>query len=340
MSRISPSCLATLALIAALAPAFAQSTHGHRIAAATSMGTRPPQFLLISYDATPGPDAQHDAYVSIAAQVRHAARGNGHITLFLNAKFFMLPHGWTPPPGSRWEGHPETWARYVDPMPTVRWVIPYGRDPDEIVARVATVQVLAREGHELASHGMRHLHGRAWSSAAWRAEFDEYERYMHDVVGLPPPRGFRSPFLEWSPTLFESEAERRFAYDASRPVGTPGWPLRAAHGVWEIGVPTLFFPTLQRVILVFDDSFRIRHLTDADVEPVYLAEFERRYRGARAPMVIASHGNYSGPALRLATRVCRRPDVRCATFGELADYMSAHPELAGRTRGALLASSH
>ncbi|MEI8257187.1 MAG: polysaccharide deacetylase family protein, partial [Deltaproteobacteria bacterium] len=216
----------------------------------------------------------------------------------------------------------------------------YGRDPDEIEGRIATVRVLASEGHELASHGVRHLHGRAWSSAAWRAEFDEYERYMHDVVGLPAPRGFRSPFLEWSPTLFESEAERHLAYDASRPVRTAAWPQQAARGVWEIGVPMVFFPTLQRVILSFDDSFRIRHLTEADVEPVYFAEFERRYRGSRAPMVIASHGNYTAPALRLATQVCRRPDVRCATFHELADYMTAHPELAGLSRGARLASAH
>lgn len=329
------SILVTLAMLVALAPAFAQSHHGRTIAEIT----RPPQFLLISYDATPGPDATHDAYTQMAAAVRHAGRGLGHITLFLNAKFYMLQHDWTPPRSSRWEGHPELYARYVDPLVTVRHVIPYARDPDEIEGRIATLRAIEREGHEIASHGTRHLHGREWTASQWRDEFDEYERYMHEVVGTAVAHGFRAPFLEWSDTLHTVESERHFEYDASRPVGTVAWPQRVSPGVWEIGVPTMFFPQLQRTILVFDDSFRIRHLTEQDIEPVYQAEFERRYHGARAPMVIASHGNYSGPALRLAASVCRHADVRCATFHELAEYMNAHPELAGRRRTTRLASA-
>ena len=317
------SVAAALLGLALVAPALAQRR---------SRVEPPPQFVLFGFDATPHPDPTHDPYVSIARSVARYSHGAGHITLFLNQQFFMLAHDWSPPPGSRWAGHPETYRAFVDPVAHVRMVLTYARDPDEIAGRIATTRILEREGHELASHGTRHGHGRAWSSEQWQGEFAEYETYMRNVVGLSAARGFRAPYLEWSMELHRVESARGMIYDASHTQGTVGWPARSSSGVWLLGVPLLYVPSLGRRIVAFDDSYHLRGLTAVDVEQLYTREFDGRYRGNRAPLILASHGGYTGPALRLASRVCRMADVRCTSHRELAEYMSAHGELAGRRR--------
>jgi hypothetical protein len=154
---------------------------------------------------------------------------------------------------------------------------------------------------------------------------------MREHVGLDRPDGMRAPFLAWSPTLHDVQARHHMHYDASHAgSSTAAWPRQTASGVWEIPVPTYYFPSIHRAIIAFDDSYRLRHLTEADLDPVYLAEFERRYHGARAPMIIPSHGNYTPSTLRLAARVCRRADVRCVSYREFVHYMEAHPQLAGQ----------
>jgi hypothetical protein len=41
------------------------------------------------------------------------------------------------------------------------------------------------------------------------------------------------------------------------------------------------------------------------------------------------HGGFRAATLRLMSRVCGLPSVRCAAFREAAEYMDAHPELEG-----------
>lgn len=313
------------ALLSTALAALCALTVGLPFAQAQRAAERPPQFVVFNFDATPGPDGGRDFYTHFADFVAASSHGEGRITLFLNAQFFMLPHRWRPPRGSRWEGHPESYQRYLDPREHNPHEIPFARDPAQIEGRVRVVQELARRGHELSSHSTRHENGGSWDQAAWRSEFDEYSRYMHDLVGLEPPVGFRAPHLAATSALLEVEGERHMLYDASRPGEGRVWPRRSAGNVWSFPVPSFYFPRLQRRIIAFDDSYRLRHVTDAELGEVYLAEFEHRFHSNRAPLVISSHGPFAGASRILVRAVCGRPQVRCASFRQLAEYLNAHP---------------
>lgn len=292
--------------------------------------------MVINFDGTPSGTArpEDEGYYYLAETVRAANHGRGRITLFLNTQFYMLPHGWQPPPGSPWEGHPERYARYLDPQPFNRLAIPYATDPDQIERRIRNTRFIQSRGHELASHGMRHDHGRAWTSALWNAEFEAYDAYMQQVVGITAPVGFRAPYLEAASPLFDVEAARGMRYDASRATHSEhAWPRRRpGTSLWMIGVPTIPVRRLGRSILSFDDSFRLRQLTDDEVLEAYNTEFDARYAGSRAPMIVASHGGYFPQAIRFARRVCRMPHVRCGSFQDLVAYLDAHPEVEGQHR--------
>lgn len=301
---------------------------------ARGRGPRPAQWIVLNFDATPGGAGapEDEGFARLARTVRGLDNGQGGITLFLNAQFYMLPHGWRPPRGSPWEGQPLSYTRFLDPSTDDPRVISYARDPDMIEARIRNTRAMLSGPIELASHGTRHANGRGWSEARWTEEFDEYERYLREVVGIPPPVGFRAPFLAWNEAMHRAEARRGMRYDASPATDSSRcWPRRRpGTSLWVFGVPTIMVPSLGRTILSFDDSFRQRALDDDQVYEVYRQEFDRRYADGRAPMFIGSHGSYARSALRLARAVCRRADVRCSSYRELVEYLDAHPSLEGR----------
>jgi hypothetical protein len=63
----------------------------------------------------------------------------------------------------------------------------------------------------------------------------------------------------------------------------------------------------------------------------YVDYFKSNYEGNRAPVHIGHHfANYQGGIYRaalkaFARKVCKLPEVRCATYSELADFMDQTP---------------
>jgi len=104
---------------------------------------------------------------------------------------------------------------------------------------------LHERGHEIAVHTHSHPHGYGFGAPEWRQEMDACVRRLTapmDEGGLGVPRseirGFRAPYLEYSPAAFVAVEGEGFAYDSSIQEGFQEhedggnfvWPYRLGEG--------------------------------------------------------------------------------------------------------------
>jgi peptidoglycan/xylan/chitin deacetylase (PgdA/CDA1 family) len=99
------------------------------------------------------------------------------------------------------------------------------------------------EGHEVASHGMRHARADSLSRQALRQDIADSFALLQDIVQRPC-RGYRAPWFSLTPDMtwcFEFLAEQGALYDASLrlPLGTPPPPVCRQLGLAEVAVPLL-----------------------------------------------------------------------------------------------------
>jgi peptidoglycan/xylan/chitin deacetylase (PgdA/CDA1 family) len=249
--------------------------------------------------------------------------GDARFTLFINTGFLQLPSKWVPPKGSKWDNKPETYQKYLAPADMGRnKAIPYAADPDEIEGRVKTILALHAKGVEMGSHTVRHDHGGQWTVEQWRAEFKDHQRIL-DMFGLPTPVGFRAPFLETNDAMYQVMGEYRMKYDTSRPGSGVKQPeKRPGTDMWQVGVPSV--KVKGRIALLFDLNLRDNlKMSNDEFYDMAKKEFDARYHGTRAPLLLSGHGNYSQPIKRFMKEVCGKPEVRCGTFAEYADYLTS-----------------
>ena len=354
--RVLPTLTLTLALsLAAPATGLATDTephdHEHSLAPSSDGVEAPPsppesgaespsappaprvQFVLVSMDATPSARAQsRDFFHRIQQRVSRIRGADGRpatFTLFINTGFLQLDPRDRIPRGE----DPERWERYRGVLPRNRPPIPYPDDTEALEQRVANTRSLASLGVEIGSHTVRHANGGEWSRERWEREFADHQRIL-DLHGLPRPNGIRAPFLATSAGYFDTLGASGMRYDTSRVTEQRRWPRRIIDSegnrtnVWQVAVPRVDLPDGNRSVF-FDLTLKRREISNQQYFELAVAEFEARYEGSRAPLLLSGHGNYTAPTVRFMRRVCARPDVRCGTFSELVEYMDAHPELEG-----------
>jgi hypothetical protein len=225
-------------------------------------------------------------------------------------------------------------------------VFDYAEDMTQIRGKAENIRRLHALGVEIGSHTVRHLDGSAWSRDEWEHELADHARIL-DLADLPQPAGFRAPFLGRNEHMYAVLAAHGYAYDASETQNSRTWPRRRpGTRLWQFGIPSVPLPGRDRPVLFFDLNMeeRLRRAAleagvegDAEVAArmeqaffeIGMAEFQRRYRGSRAPFLISGHGGFREAITRLMRRVCRLEHVRCATFSEAVAYMEAHPEMEG-----------
>jgi len=228
--------------------------------------------------------------------------------------------------------------------------INFGGSAADVEKRVSFINDLHARGHEIASHAVGHFDGRGWSAADWRQEFASYANLVDNLVsinGFPETAklafassaivGFRAPYLSTSPGLYEVLRERGFRYDTSR-TGDPAlWPERK-DGLWRFNLAELRLHRSKRSTLSMDynffvvQSFGLDHSTTRaqhrdEMLETYVDYFKANYSGNRAPIHIGHHffnyhgGAYNQALFAFARAVCGLPEVRCASYAELADFM-------------------
>jgi peptidoglycan/xylan/chitin deacetylase (PgdA/CDA1 family) len=228
--------------------------------------------------------------------------------------------------------------------------INFGGSVDDVRRRVAFMNRLHRDGHEIGSHAVGHFDGRSWGAAAWSAEFDSFNNLLENVArnhdldagegfALSPKDivGFRAPYLAHSPGLYTTLADRGFRYDTSGTMPASAWPEKR-DGIWRFNLAEIKLAGSGRATLSMDYNFLVAQSGAAPIASrreqfrrqmldSYLNYFRTNYTGNRAPIHIGHHftdyqtGAYREALKDFARSVCGLPEVRCVTYKTLADFM-------------------
>lgn len=239
-------------------------------------------------------------------------------------------------------------------------MIPFGSSAGDVRERVSLINEMHAAGHEIASHAIGHFDGRGWSAADWSRELSEYRALIDNVAAnnnLPDGaklaisgadiKGFRAPYLSTSAGLYAALKEAGFRYDTSGTMPPNLWPEQRG-GLWHFDLAEIRLARSKKMTLSMDYNFLVAQSLGLDVSArrardrdemleTYLAYFKANYFGNRAPLHIGHHfANYHGGAYHEALkifieRVCGLPEVRCVTYGKLADFMDG---LSAETRAA------
>jgi len=295
---------------------------------------RPPQFVVMAFDNCT--ELERWKELSEFAAAMNRSGEPLHFTFFVSGVNFIADDraGLYQPPDRR-RGASQ---------------IGFGGTPDDVAQRVAYINDLYRNGHEIASHAVGHFDGSRWSAAEWAQEFDSFRSVLANVAAnngldsavkfaFPPSEviGFRAPYLSISPGLYTALKDDGFRYDTSGNSEPWDWPEKIGD-LWRFNLVELKLADSGRRALSMDYNFFVaqsRALVDParrdafreEMVQTYLAYFQSNYAGNRAPLNIGHHffdyqdGAYREALKIFARSVCGLPEVRCATYAELADFM-------------------
>jgi peptidoglycan/xylan/chitin deacetylase (PgdA/CDA1 family) len=305
---------------------------------AHALTDRPPQFVAVSFDNC----GELDRWKEIADFLGEMNKDGGrvHLTFFVSGTNFLsdakrgLYRGPAQPAGAA--------------------NIAFGGSPQDVRRRVEFINRLHAEGHEIGSHAVGHFDGRHWSVADWVSEFRAYNDLFHAVgrnaeadSGFRFPageiKGFRAPYLSRNPALYQAERAFRFRYDASGVGSAEAWPEKNA-SVWRFNLASLRIAGSGKHTLSMDYNFlvaqsgvagnpRMQAQYRGEMLHTYLSYFRTNYTGNRAPIHIGHHfspmqgGAYNEALKDFIRKVCGLPEVRCVTYGALADFLDSIGDL-------------
>lgn len=288
-----------------------------------------PQYVAISFDGA------ND--ISQWERSRKLARESGAgFTYFLSCVYLLSP---------------ENRDLYQGPKAKPgRSNVGFATSRNDVAGRLRQIWAARMEGHEIASHGCGHFDGKDWSAADWRAEFDAFTGVLRDAwtinrIPFEPATwrefvetevtGFRAPYLSTGDGLERALAGHGFRYDASSVSRGPAAPNDKA-GVVRFSLPLIPEGPQARPVIAMDYNFFVRHSGGLE-RPSEAAAFEERayrafidafaqqYEGQRIPLQIGFHFTLMNDAAywraleRFARETCTKAEVRCVTYGELAE---------------------
>jgi hypothetical protein len=253
---------------------------------------RPPQFVIMAFDNCTELERWKELS-EFAAEMNGSAKPL-HFTFFVSGVNFIA----------------DDKASVYEPPNRRRGAsqIGFGGSADEVAQRVAYINDLYRNGHEIASHAVGHFNGSGWSAAEWAQEFSSFRSVLTNVAannGL--------------------DSSVKFAFPLSEVIGFRAPYLATRPGLYTLSMDFNFFAAQSHMTVEPSrrDAFREEMLQ------TYLAYFHSNYAGNRAPLNIGHHffdyqdGAYREALEMFARTVCGLPEVRCVTYAELADFMDS-----------------
>jgi hypothetical protein len=316
-----------------LLPAFAGLLTCVLSAAAAAETARPPQFVVMAFDNCT--ELERWQELSDFADEMNRDGDRLHFTFFVSGVAFI----------------PDARRRLYQGPHQPRGIsrINFGGSAEDVRRRVAYVNDLYRNGHEIGSHAVGHFNGGSWSAADWDKEFRAFSEILGEVgangeapeskLAFAPEHvvGFRAPYLAKSAGLYATLKNRGFHYDTSGVGHSDAWPEKI-DGIWRFNLAMLRIAGSGKGTLSMDYNFFVAQARGRD-DPrryreareqtlaTYLHYFRTNYAGNRAPLHIGHHfsgmqgGAYNEALKAFARTVCGLPEVRCATYGKLADFM-------------------
>jgi hypothetical protein len=248
------------------------------------------------------------------------------------------------------------WAhhdRYAPPAGLPRGDSAIGFAPDEewVTAMRAQLALAYREGHEIGTHYNGHFCGPGgvgtWSAKDWAHELAQFDMLVfHGEPRLPfgpgAVVGGRTPCLEGNlAALYPVLARHGFRYDASGQALLGSWPNKR-DGIWSFPLLELPFAGHTFRVTSMDYNFMANQAgesparIESETYRTLWNAFLVSYRGNRAPLTLGNHFEtweswaYDHALVRFLLRACAMPDVRCASFEQLADWLDRLPARARR----------
>jgi peptidoglycan/xylan/chitin deacetylase (PgdA/CDA1 family) len=312
---------------------------------------RPPQFVVVSFDGSGG--------VRLWPYWRDVARrAHAHFTFFVSGVYLLdeaRRNAYRPP-------------RHSPGSSDIGFAQAEGDRSARAIVRGTLAQIAGAygEGHEIGTHFNGHFcapysgNVDEWTRADWHQELNQFYKLFFGAtannhlpssarvpLGADEIIGGRTPCLQGNlRALYPALAAHGFRYDASQVARLGEWPRRA-RGLWS--TPLLEIPFVGHTfdVVSMDYNFlanQTGQAPDSIERESYLSlrrAFFASYFGNRAPLSIGVHFEtwrswaYDHVVTRLLLDVCRRPDVRCASFRELVDWLDAQspPRLRRARRG-------
>ncbi|MFB6640681.1 hypothetical protein ACFCYF_25890 [Streptomyces chartreusis] len=302
-------------------------------------GQKPPQFVVFSWDGA-GEDGQR-----LFSHFRKVARANNATMTYFLSGVYMLPD------------HKRDLYRPPQHSPG-RSDIGFN-DAEGISDTVKQLHLAWLEGNEIGTHFNGHFCGSGggvgeWSVEEWKDEITQAKRFvkswktntgMSKASPLPFDYdkeliGARTPCLEGRKNFVTAAREMGFRYDSSG-VNNQLWPVKR-EGLWDLSMQLVPFPGHSYEQLTMDYNFMVnqsgtKSQGDPDKHEFWgdqmrdglLMGFRRAYEGNRAPLIIGNHfeswngGTYMRAVEEVVEAVCNKPDVRCVSFRQLADWLDA-----------------
>ena len=315
----------------------------------TPSGDIPPQFVLLAFDGS----KSIRMWKNSRAFAKEIEGGGGklHFTYFVSAAYLLTPES-----ASKYQGP------YNSPGKSL---IGFADSTNDVASRLDQINAAHSEGHEIGGHAVGHFDGSKWTTEDWKSELQQFRVLLSNVVENNPGMdashkyqgdvtkivGFRAPQLGHGPPLFEALPQLGYRYDTSLVGKATAWPTKNTWGTWEFPLAAVQIanPKNQWTISM-DYNFFVHDTKAQDIarkgtplyDEIYRSTkdtfdnyFKANYEGNRAPVYMGNHfslwndGVYWEVMKDFARDVCVRPDVRCISYNELADYLEAHPEVVG-----------
>lgn len=207
------------------------------------------------------------------------------------------------------------------------------------------------------------MFGHPWDESAWNSEFDQFNYLLFNafqingVKPLTPGKlgngfsfgqdevvGFRAPKLAVTAGLWPTLAKFKFRYDTSKTSAPDYWPQKQTWGGWNFPLAQIKIAGTTKKTLSMDYNWLFYHsggqskpgITPAEAQRMtdqmldsYKYYFKTNYFGNRAPVHIGHHfskwnlGAYWTAMQAFAKFVCNKPEVRCVTYKEYANWLDS-----------------
>lgn len=204
------------------------------------------------------------------------------------------------------------------------------------------------------------MYGHTWDFNAWDSEFTQFNNIFFNIFTLnklPAPKqyaptgfafkeenivGFRAPLLAYTDGLWPTLQKHKFRYDTSKQSAPNYWPQKQNWGGWNFPLARIKIAGTNKTTLSMDYNWLVYHsagaskpgLTDEErlrfkqqMLDSYKFYFKENYFGGRGPVHIGHHfSKWNGSAYWDAMKdfakfVCNKPEVRCVTYSEYADWL-------------------
>ncbi|MBX2996792.1 MAG: hypothetical protein KF681_18380 [Bdellovibrionaceae bacterium] len=317
----------------------------------TAAPDRPPQYVLLAFDGSKDINFWNESTAFADTVKTDEGRANVRFTYFINPVYYV-EHA------NRKEYVTPGLNRTVS---CIGWSEPTNSFRERIQATGRAFKAGHEIGSHANAHCDQAgtdpgdpMYGHPWSEDDWRSEFDQFNKLIFNIFAVNKQKaepipfsqsdivGFRAPKLSVTNGLWPTLKRFGFRYDTSKSASPTYWPQKMSWGGWNFPLAEIKIAGTNRRTFSMDFNWLTYHsggvtkpgLTEEErlrfknqMLDSYKYYFKINYFGGRAPIHIGHHfskwnkGAYWEAMKDFTKFVCNKPEVKCVTYKEYADWL-------------------